>query len=86
MGDTREPQCSPQDKPIAQERMWFAHKLRPESPAHNTPLAYLLEGPISLTALERSVDALKWKAPACKPRISHSDGTSREGGCRDDHC
>jgi amino acid adenylation domain-containing protein len=41
---------------FAQERLWFAHQLDPESPAYNLPRALRLIGDLDLTALARALD------------------------------
>ena len=39
----------------AQERLWFLHKLRPESSAYNIPWVMRLKGPLDVESLEQSL-------------------------------
>ena len=43
---------------FAQQRLWFLHRLEPDSPAYNVPAAYRLKGSLEVTALERSFDEI----------------------------
>ncbi|HEX6291079.1 MAG TPA: amino acid adenylation domain-containing protein [Herpetosiphonaceae bacterium] len=43
---------------FAQERLWFLGQLQPDSPAYNIALAVQMRGPLDLTALRRSLDAI----------------------------
>ncbi|HTR98324.1 MAG TPA: condensation domain-containing protein, partial [Bacteroidota bacterium] len=39
---------------FAQQRLWFLHRLDPSDPAYNIPMAFRLDGPLDVPALERS--------------------------------
>ena len=43
---------------FAQQRLWFVHQLRPDSPAYNVPDAYRLEGALDVPALQRSLNEI----------------------------
>jgi len=43
---------------FAQQRLWFLHKLEPDSPAYNIPAAYRLKGDLNVAALEQSFNEL----------------------------
>jgi len=43
---------------FAQEGMWFAHQMDPESPRLNVPVAYRLRGPLHKSALQKSLITL----------------------------
>ncbi|HKI03363.1 MAG TPA: amino acid adenylation domain-containing protein, partial [Thermoanaerobaculia bacterium] len=40
---------------FAQERLWFLHRLQPESPAYNIPMALRAEGPLDPSRLARAL-------------------------------
>ncbi|GHO70206.1 hypothetical protein KSC_090980 [Ktedonobacter sp. SOSP1-52] len=40
---------------FAQQRLWFMHQMEPESSAYNIPAALRLSGPLSVAALEKSL-------------------------------
>ena len=44
---------------FAQERLWLAHKLVPDSPMYNLPAVVRLSGPLNTKALERSLDQIR---------------------------
>jgi amino acid adenylation domain-containing protein len=41
-----------------QERLWYLEQLDPDNPAYNIAMAWRLEGPLNLVALEKSLDAI----------------------------
>jgi len=43
---------------FAQQQLWFLDRLEPGGVAYNVPLAVRLTGPLDVTALQRSLDAL----------------------------
>lgn len=43
---------------FSQQRMWFLHRLDPESPAYNMPFAMQLIGPLNRMALEHAANAM----------------------------
>ncbi len=54
------PLSSDGDQPLglAQQRLWFLYQWQPDSPWYNTSVAYRVEGPFDLAALERSLNDL----------------------------
>lgn len=43
---------------FAQQRLWFFHQFKPESPFYNVPIAIRLTGTLNLAALENSLKAI----------------------------
>src|SRR6185503_430210 len=43
---------------FAQQRLWFIHKMDPDSPAYNIPTALRLRGRLDIAALERSLNEI----------------------------
>lgn len=43
---------------FAQESLWFFHRLDPQSPLYNVPIALRLAGPLDAAALQRSINAI----------------------------
>ncbi len=52
------PQDGPAPLSFTQERLWFLHRLDPDSANYNIPLAYRLRGPLDRAALARALAAL----------------------------
>jgi acyl transferase domain-containing protein len=56
-------QTSPRNQQLqlsfAQERLWLAHKLVPDSPMYNLPAVVRLSGPLNTKALERSLNQIR---------------------------
>ncbi|HEX7242338.1 MAG TPA: amino acid adenylation domain-containing protein, partial [Longimicrobiaceae bacterium] len=49
------PRDAPPPLSFAQQRLWFVHRLEPESAAYNMPLGLRLRGPLDARVLERAV-------------------------------
>ncbi|MDR4495603.1 MAG: amino acid adenylation domain-containing protein [Nitrospirales bacterium] len=59
---------------FAQQRLWFLHQLEPESPAYNLPFVLRLQGPLDVTALRHSLQALLERHESlrtCFPTVAH---------------
>ena len=52
------PRGAPLPLSFAEERLWFLHRLAPESAAYNCPALFRLEGPLDAGALEQSLREL----------------------------
>ncbi len=59
---------------FAQERLWFLHRLEPESPLYNIPVAVRLDGELSAGALEAALDALAARHEPLRSRIVEGTG------------
>ncbi|HEX8275245.1 MAG TPA: non-ribosomal peptide synthase/polyketide synthase [Longimicrobiaceae bacterium] len=51
----RAPRDGPLPLSFAQQRLWFLHRMEPESPAYNVPAALRLRGRLDAAALERAL-------------------------------
>jgi len=58
---------------FAQERLWFLHRLEPDSPNYNIPLAYRLRGPLNLAALARALSRIVERHEALRTRFVEGD-------------
>jgi amino acid adenylation domain-containing protein len=63
---------------LAQERLWFLHRLAPESRAYSCPYAFRLRGPLDTAALERALDALIARHEALRTTFTEVDGRPRQ--------
>ena len=54
----RIPPGTPPPLSFAQQRLWFLHRLEPGNAAYNLPTATLLNGPLDIPALERSLNEI----------------------------
>ncbi len=43
---------------FAQERLWFLHQLKPDSPMYNIPIVFRLHGSLNMTAIEDALSAV----------------------------
>ena len=62
----------------AQQRLWFLHRLEPDSPAYNIPAAFRLSGPVDVGALERSFQEIVRRHEALRTTFSLLDGEPRQ--------
>lgn len=62
----------------AQQRLWFMHQWAPDSPLYNMPCAIDLTGPLNVTELERSLDALVARHEALRTVFAAGDGEPRQ--------
>ena len=59
---------------FAQQRLWFLDQLEPDSPVYNIPHAVQLNGPLDLSALERSVNRLIQRQESLRTCFPTNDG------------
>lgn len=59
---------------FAQQRLWFLHRLEPTSSAYHIPLALRLAGPLDVTALHRTLDAILTRHESLRTRIVDAEG------------
>ncbi len=59
---------------FAQERLWFLHRLAPESVAYNTPVFLRVCGPLDVPALRRALDALVERHESLRTSFPTADG------------
>jgi len=59
---------------FAQERLWFLHKLQPESTAYNIPEVYGFPGPLNVAALEQSLQEIIRRHEILRARFVVQDG------------
>jgi amino acid adenylation domain-containing protein len=71
-GISPKPDHIPARLSFAQERMFFASQLNPESTAYNMHVAYRLNGPIDLTGLAASINEIIRKYPILRTRFNHN--------------
>ncbi len=62
----------------AQQRLWFLHRLEPNSPAYNIPAAFRLNGPVDVAALERSFQEIVGRHEALRTTFSFLDGEPKQ--------
>ncbi|HEV2736313.1 MAG TPA: AMP-binding protein, partial [Longimicrobiaceae bacterium] len=65
---------SPLPLSFAQERLWFLHRLAPESAAYNTPTFLRLRGPLDVPALRRALRALVERHESLRTTFPASGG------------
>ncbi|HEX2081440.1 MAG TPA: amino acid adenylation domain-containing protein, partial [Longimicrobium sp.] len=58
----------------AQERLWFLHRLQPESAVYNVPAALRLDGALDAEALERALGGLVRRHEALRTTFRELDG------------
>jgi amino acid adenylation domain-containing protein len=63
---------------LPQQRLWFLHRLIPESPAYHIPLAARLIGPLEVEALRRSLEAVVHRHEALRTALVLEDGEPRQ--------
>jgi amino acid adenylation domain-containing protein len=70
------PLSAPADLPLsfAQERLWVLHRLQPESPAYNVPLALTIEGPLDVPRLARALSAVVRRHEVLRTVFAERDG------------
>ena len=59
---------------FVQQRLWFLHRLEPDSPAYNIPLAFRLGGALDVAALRAALDAVVARHEALRTTIVLRDG------------
>jgi amino acid adenylation domain-containing protein len=62
---------------FSQERMWFVHRLAPDSSAYNVGGALVIEGPLQPRALRRAFDALLERHAVLRSAFPIVDGAPR---------
>ena len=63
---------------VGQERLWFLHRLDPESPAYNVPSALSLEGRLDVPALEAALVEIRRRHRILRVRFPSAGGAPRE--------
>ncbi|HEX6863493.1 MAG TPA: condensation domain-containing protein, partial [Thermoanaerobaculia bacterium] len=63
---------------FAQERLWFLHRLAPESPAYNMPAALRLSGDLDPAALERVLQEIVRRHETLRTTFPETDGEPRQ--------
>ena len=58
---------------FAQQRLWFLHKLIPDSPAYNIAMARLLTGPLNTAALQNALNQLLERHETLRTRFTSID-------------
>src|SRR5262249_2939579 len=64
--------------PSAQQRLWFLHRLEPDSRAYNLASAHRLRGALDLEALRCAFEALIDRHEALRTVFPASDGVPRQ--------
>ena len=59
---------------FAQQRLWFLHRLAPESSAYNIPNAIHASGPLNLHALERSINEIRRRHEVLRTTFAVREG------------
>jgi amino acid adenylation domain-containing protein len=59
---------------FAQQRLWFLHRLEPDSAFYNIPLAMRLSGSLHVAALQRALDALVARHESLRTTFTVVDG------------
>ncbi|MGA9769788.1 MAG: amino acid adenylation domain-containing protein, partial [Blastocatellia bacterium] len=60
---------------FAQQRMWFLTQLEPDNPFYNIFFAFRLDGPLDLTALDKSICEILSRHESLRTRFSMVDGS-----------
>ncbi|MBZ5710638.1 non-ribosomal peptide synthetase/type I polyketide synthase [Nannocystis pusilla] len=68
---------------LAQERLFFMHRLAPESTAYNCPHGFRVRGPLDAAALQRSLDALTRRHESLRTTFAEVEGQARQVIARD---
>jgi NRPS condensation-like uncharacterized protein len=63
---------------FAQQRLWFLHRLEPDSPAYNIAIAFRLKGPLNVTALERSFQEIVSRHETLRTTFALLDGEAAQ--------
>ena len=63
---------------FAQQRLWFLDQLVPGRAIYNFPLNFDVEGPLDVSALQRSLQEIVRRHEALRTRFPSSDGTPRQ--------
>src|SRR5436305_4337121 len=61
---------------FAQQRLWFLHRLAPESNAYNIPNALHAKGPLNIKALEQSINEIRRRHEVLRTTFAVHDGQS----------
>jgi amino acid adenylation domain-containing protein len=69
------PRGAPLPLSFAQRRLWFLHRLQPESPLYNIFLTVRLTGPLEVTALERALTEIVHRNEVLRTTFSQVEGT-----------
>lgn len=59
---------------FAQQRLWFLHRLAPDSNAYNIPNALHAKGPLNLKALEQSIDEIRRRHEVLRTTFAVHEG------------
>jgi len=59
---------------FAQQRLWFLHRLEPDSPFYNMHAAFRLEGSLNIAALERSFNEIIRRHEVLRTTFAEVDG------------
>lgn len=75
-----EPAASADSKPLSfsQQRLWFLHRLEPESPAYNLPAVIDLPPDVDLQALERALAAVVQRHEVLRGVFVEADGVAEQ--------
>jgi hypothetical protein len=63
---------------FAQQRLWFLHRLEPDSPAYNVCVAFHLSGPLHVRALERSFQTIVSRHETLRTTFGLIDGEAAQ--------
>ncbi|WP_437630406.1 non-ribosomal peptide synthase/polyketide synthase [Sorangium sp. So ce854] len=63
---------------FAQQRLWFLHRLEPESAFYNIPAAVRVRGPLDAAALEQSLRAIAARHEVLRTTIAAEQGRARQ--------
>lgn len=63
---------------LEQERLWFLHKLDPQSPAYNIPIVLQLDGELSVQALKAAFTAVVDRHESLRTIFAEVDGEPRQ--------
>jgi len=70
------PRGAPLPLSFAQERLWFIHRLNPESAAYNVPVFLRLDGALSVAALERALGEIVRRHQVLRTTFPEIDGAA----------
>ena len=59
---------------FSQQRLWFLNQMEPESPEYNIPKAIRLTGPLDVSALRQSIDAVLDRHEVLRTNYVSADG------------
>ena len=63
---------------FSQERLWFLNQLDPTNPFYNIPAAVRIRGPLDVTALRRSLEAILRRHEVLRTTFETVDGRARQ--------